>query len=150
MVSASNLNQQRKLWQLLGRDDMVKQNNNQRLDGHAAESAALEAAFVARPAAEWEDLLQRAGIPCSRIRGFDEVLADAQIAARPVLHHFDGAPGTVEGMTTTLAGFRMSEGGPSLQQPPQRLGAQSESILVELGYDAEEITALRTKGVIAG
>jgi crotonobetainyl-CoA:carnitine CoA-transferase CaiB-like acyl-CoA transferase len=150
MVSASNLNQQRKLWQLLGRDDLVKQNNNQRLDSHAEESAALSEALAVRTAAEWEDVLQANGIPCSRIRGFDEALDDPQIKARPVLHRFDGAAGTVEGMTTTLAGFRMSHGGPSLERPPQPMGAQTDSILSALGYSDKELAALRLKGVIGG
>ena len=150
MVSASNLKQQAKLWRLLGREDMVKQDNNQRLDSHAAESAALTTAFRARPAAEWEDLLQSEGIPCARIRTLDEALADAQVQARPVLHRFGGSAGTVEGMTTTLAGFRMQEHGPSLDHPPQRLGAQTVQVLSDLGYSQAEIDGLRASGVIIG
>ncbi len=150
MVSASNLKQQAKLWRLLGRDDMVKQDNNQRLDSHAEESAALAAAFRARPAAEWEDLLQSEGIPCARIRTLDEALGDVQVQARPVLHKFDGPQGSVEGMTTTIAGFRMQEHGPSLDQPPQRLGAQTEEVLSNLGYSQAEIDRLRDAGIIAG
>mgnify|MGYP000512996831 CR=1 FL=1 len=149
MVSASNLKQQAKLWRLLGREDMVKQDNNQRLDSHAEETAVLDVAFRGRTAAEWEDLLQAEGIPCARIRTLDEALMDGQMQARPVLHRFSGGTGTVEGMTTTLAGFRMQEHGPSLDQPPQRLGAQTVKVLSELGYSPAEIDSLLESGVIA-
>ncbi len=150
MVSASNLRQQARLWRLLGREDMVKQDNNQRLDAHEAESAVLQTAFLDHPAAYWEEWLQEHGIPCARIRRLDEALNDAQILARPVLHKFDGEDGTPEGMTTTLAGFRMQEDGPSLERAPQKLGAQSEQILSEIGYSRDEIASLRAAGVIAG
>ncbi|MCB1356894.1 MAG: CoA transferase [Maritimibacter sp.] len=150
MVSASNLKQQARLWRLLGREDMIKQDNNQRLDSHAEETAALSTAFRTRPAAEWEEVLHAEGIPCARIRRLDEALSDPQVQARPVLHRFGGNAGTVEGMTTTLAGFRMQEHGPSLEQPPQRLGAQTAKVLSELGYSPSEIDGLRAAGVICG
>lgn len=149
MVSASNLRQQRRLWTLLGREDLIKQNNNQRLDAHDEEAAALRQAFAPQPAAYWEDVLQAHGIPCARIRGFDEAIGDPQIVSRPVLHRFDGEAGTVEGMTTTLAGFSMSEAGPSLTRPPQVLGAQTDEILLGLGYQEAELAGLRARGVIA-
>jgi len=38
--------------------------------------------------------------------------------------------------------------GPSICLPPQKLGVQSENILKEIGYDAEQVQALRGKGVI--
>ncbi len=149
MVSASNLNQQRKLWTLLGREDQIKQNNNQRLDAHEEESAILRAIFAQHPADYWEDRLASQGIPCARIRSLDEALNDPQITARPVLHRFGGHPKTPMGMTTTLAGFRMDTDGPSLEQPPQPLGAQTESILLSLGYGDADIARLRQNNIIA-
>ena len=37
---------------------------------------------------------------------------------------------------------------PSIRLPPQKLGAQSDDILKEIGYDAEQVRALHAKGVI--
>lgn len=150
MVSASNLKQQRKLWKLLGREDQIKTNNNQRLDAHAEEAAALSASFALKPSAYWEDFLQSHGIPCARIRRLDEALHDPQVTARPVLHQFDGPGETVAGMKTTLAGFQMMHGSPALNLPPQPMGAQTDQILRELGYSADEIATLRKAGIIAG
>ena len=88
-------------------------------------------------------------MPCARIRRFDEAVNDPQMASRQVFHHFDGEPGTVAGMTSTLAGFSMSEAGPSLDFPPQPLGAQTDEILAGLGYPAAEIAAMRATGIVA-
>ncbi len=148
MVAASNLRQQRRLWTLLGRPKLAKDNNNQRLDDHPRESAALAEVIGTQPAAHWEEFLQSNGIPCARIRRLDEALADPQVQARRALHRFDGPAGTPEGMTTTLAGFTFTEGGPTLSRPPQPHGAQTDEILTSLGYDAAAIAALRRAGAI--
>ncbi|MDD7973134.1 CaiB/BaiF CoA transferase family protein [Roseinatronobacter alkalisoli] len=150
MVSASNLRQQRKLWTLLGREDQIKTDNNQRLDAHAQEAEALRESFRLKPARYWEDFLQSHGIPCARIRTMDEALNDPQVAARPVLHRFNGPEGTVAGMNTTLAGFGMRHDGPALVRPPQPTGAQTDQILYELGYGPDDIKALRAAKIIAG
>ncbi|MCR4265190.1 CaiB/BaiF CoA-transferase family protein [Nitratireductor sp. ZSWI3] len=149
MVSASNLRQQRRLWSFLGRPDMIKANNNERLDAHEEEAAVLRSAFLHRPAAYWEDALQAQGVPCARIRRFDEAVNDPQMESRRVFHRFAGEAGTVAGMTSTLAGFTMSEAGPSLETPPQPLGAQTDEILASLGYPAAEIAAMRARGIVA-
>lgn len=149
MVSASNLRQQKRLWTFLGRPDMIKANNNERLDAHAKEAAVLRSAFLHKPAAYWEDALQREGVPCARIRRFDEAVSDPQMASRGAFHRFAGEPGTVSGMTSSLAGFMMSEAGPSLETPPQPLGAQTNEILASLGYEGGEIAMLRAAGVVA-
>jgi crotonobetainyl-CoA:carnitine CoA-transferase CaiB-like acyl-CoA transferase len=37
---------------------------------------------------------------------------------------------------------------PEIRLPPQKLGAQSEEILKELGYDPGQVKALRANGAI--
>lgn len=37
---------------------------------------------------------------------------------------------------------------PEIRLPPQKLGAQSEEILRELGYDAAQVEALYAKGAV--
>lgn len=148
MVSASNLRQQKRLWTFLGRPDMIKANNNERLDAHEEEAAVLRDAFRHQPASYWEETLQAQGVPCARIRRFDEAVHDPQMESRGAFHRFEGPAGTVSGMTTTLAGFIMSEGGPSLDTPPQPLGAQTDEILADIGYSAAEIDSLRVQGIV--
>jgi crotonobetainyl-CoA:carnitine CoA-transferase CaiB-like acyl-CoA transferase len=142
MISASNLRQQRRLWAALGREDMIKTDNNQRLDAHAEETATLAAIIEAMPAAYWEDFFLARRIPAVRVRRMEEALADPQIATRGVLHRHDAPGSIVDGLTVPMAAFRMSAGNPELSTPPQRVGAQNEEILAELGYGPEEIAAI--------
>ncbi len=37
---------------------------------------------------------------------------------------------------------------PEVRLPPQKLGAQSEEILIELGYDTEQRQDLYSKGIV--
>ena len=41
MISASNLRQQRRLWEVLERPDLIKKSNRERIGAHGAESEAL-------------------------------------------------------------------------------------------------------------
>lgn len=146
MISASNLAQQRRLWTALGRADLVKSDNNQRLDDHARESAALTDIIATRPAAEWEAFFREHRIPAARIRRMEEALADPQIAARDVVQH-PGRPGDAFGkLGVAVAPFRMSESPARVTAPPPAVGEHSEALLSELGYSVEEIAVLRAEG----
>jgi crotonobetainyl-CoA:carnitine CoA-transferase CaiB-like acyl-CoA transferase len=149
MISASNLRQQRRLWAALGREDMIKTDNNQRLDAHAEESATLASIIESMPADYWEEFFRARRIPAVRVRRMEEALADPQVAARGLLHRHDARGSIVDGLTVPVAAFRMSAGNPELGSPPQPVGAQTEEILAELGYGPDEIAAIRGAAVPA-
>ena len=135
MIAASNLEQQRRLWIALGREDLIKINNDQRLDGHAEEERALRQIIVTMPAEYWESFFRERRIPATRVRHLKEALADPQIAARPVLHKHVAPGSPVDGLVVPVAGFTMSDSAPGLTFPPQEVGAQTEDLLRELGFD---------------
>lgn len=141
MIAASNLRQQRRLWAALGREDMIKTDNNQRLDSHAEESATLAAIIEGMPAEYWEEFFRARRIPAARIRRMEEALADPQIADRRVLHKHEGTGGLTDGLAVPVAAFRMSAGDPEVRFPPQPVGAQNAEILAGLGYGPDEIAA---------
>ncbi|MEN3376034.1 MAG: hypothetical protein V7604_1389, partial [Hyphomicrobiales bacterium] len=58
MLGASNIRQQKQLWTLLGRPDMIKTTNDERDADHAREIAVLEEIMLTRTADEWEEFLQ--------------------------------------------------------------------------------------------
>ena len=91
MLGASNIRQQKRLWSLLGRPDMIKNSNDERDADHEREIASLEEIMKTRTADEWEEFLQARHVPAARVRTMGEAIADPHIASRGVIHrHANG------------------------------------------------------------
>jgi crotonobetainyl-CoA:carnitine CoA-transferase CaiB-like acyl-CoA transferase len=132
MLGASNLRQQRRLWTLLGRPDMIKCSNEARDADHAREIAVLEEIMLTRTADEWEEFLQARHVPAARVRTMGEAVADPQIATRGVLHHHAGVEGIHGPFDVPLAAFKFAHGGPRIDSAPPALGQHNDEILAEL------------------
>ncbi len=92
--------------------------------------AAIDAAFVRRPAREWLERLDRAGIPAGRVRSMDEVYAWEQTRSQGLVIEVDHpTAGRVE-----LPGppLRFDDlpyaGGRARHLPPPRLGEHDRSV----------------------
>ncbi len=144
MLGASNLRQQRRLWTVLERPDMVKRTNEERDSDRDREEALLTEIMAMRSAAEWEDYLQSRHVPAARVRTMKEAVADPQIATRGVIHRHeqDG------GFGVPVSAFMFEHDGPRVDTPPPRLGQHTDSILRDLGYSAGDIATLRQQKVI--
>jgi crotonobetainyl-CoA:carnitine CoA-transferase CaiB-like acyl-CoA transferase len=132
MLGASNLRQQRRLWTVLERPDMIKRTNDERNQDHDRETAVLTEIMRTRTADEWEQFLQARHVPAARVRTMGEALADPQLASRGVVHRHDGAPGVDGGFAVPLAAFKFAHGGPRIDTPPPQLGAHNDEIFAEL------------------
>jgi len=143
MLGASNLRQQKRLWAALGRPEMAKATNEERIAGRAGEDAVLREMMLTRTADEWEAFLQSHHVPAGRIRRMDEALADPQLAARGLTHRFEGTDGVDGAFTVPVAAFGFAHGGPRIDAAPRELGADTDAILAELGYDDAARAALR-------
>ena len=144
MLGASNLRQQRRLWTVLERPDMIKRTNEERDTDRNREEAVLTEIMATRTAAAWEDYLQSRHVPAARVRTMKEAVADPQIATRGVIHHHD----TDGGFGVPLSAFMFAQDGPRIEIPPPRLGQHTDEILRDLGYAANDIAALRGQKVI--
>jgi crotonobetainyl-CoA:carnitine CoA-transferase CaiB-like acyl-CoA transferase len=82
MLGASNLRQQRRLWTVLERPELVKRSNDERAQDHARETAVLTEILKTRTAAEWEEYFQARHVPAARVRTMGEAVADPQTASR--------------------------------------------------------------------
>lgn len=149
MVSASNLRQQRRLWEALGRTDLIKDNNRDRIKGHAEEAKALTQIIATKPAEHWEVLLHEHRVPVSRVQRMEAMLADEHLQSRHVLHRFGNEFGALSGLTVPVSGFKLSRSVVAVVTPPQPVGAQNLDLLSELGYGSQEIEAMRAQGVIS-
>src|SRR6195256_2511577 len=132
MLGASNVRQQRRLWTVLERPDMIKRTNDERDADHAREIAVLAEIMLTRTATEWEEFLQARHVPAARVRRMEDALADPQLATRGVIHRHAGASGVEGGFGVPLAAFTFAHGGPRIDTPPPTLGQHSEEIRNEL------------------
>jgi crotonobetainyl-CoA:carnitine CoA-transferase CaiB-like acyl-CoA transferase len=132
MLGASNLRQQRRLWTVLERPDMIKRTNDERDADHARETAVLTEIMLTRTADEWEEFLQARHVPAARVRTLGEALADPQLASRGVVHRHESAPGVDGGFGVPIAAFKYAHGGPRVDSPPPQLGQHNAEILAEL------------------
>jgi len=148
MIGASNLGQQRRLWTVLERPDMIKDDNEAREADRAREAAVLADIFKTRTADEWEVYLQARHVPAARVRTMAEAVADPHFKSRGVFHHHASAPGIDGPFGVPLAAFKFAHGGPSIETPPPEFGADTVAVLGEHGYGTEEIAAFRREGAI--
>jgi crotonobetainyl-CoA:carnitine CoA-transferase CaiB-like acyl-CoA transferase len=148
MLGASNLRQQKRLWTVLERSDLIKRTNDERDADHDREHDALAAIMRTRTAAEWEVYLQERHVPASRVRTMGEALEDPQITSRGLLHRRDGAPGIAGPFTVPVAAFTFAHDGPRVDRPPPMLGQHNDEVLAELGYSAGDIAGFRSARVI--
>jgi crotonobetainyl-CoA:carnitine CoA-transferase CaiB-like acyl-CoA transferase len=133
MVGASNLRQQRRLWTVLERPDLIKRTNDERAADHARETTVLGEILKTRTAAEWEEFFQARHIPAARVRTMAEAVADPQTASRGVIHHHAGAPGIEGGFGVPVAAFMFAHDGPRVDTPPPMVGQHNDEIFAELG-----------------
>jgi crotonobetainyl-CoA:carnitine CoA-transferase CaiB-like acyl-CoA transferase len=137
---------------LLGRPELAEDprfaERDERKRNRAALTAELETALTERSAAEWERLLNAAGVPAGRVLDVPEILEHPQVAARGLVRTLPPPTGLDREIQVMRSGFRLSGGDPGPVGPPPALGEHSEAVLREIGYDAAEIAALRAAGII--
>src|SRR5471030_322182 len=140
MLGASNLRQQRRLWTLLERPDMIKRTNDERDADHDHEIKVLTQIMLTRTADEWEEFFQARHVPAARVRTMGEAVADPQMASRGVIHRHAGAPGIEGGFGVPVAAFTFAHDGPRVDTPPPAVGQHNEEIFSELGLAKRKVS----------
>jgi len=107
--------------------------------------AALDAIFATRSMAHWTAAFDAAGMWWAPVQTIGEMLDDPQARAGGVVTEAAVADGTAE-MVAGPAEFA----GTPLAMPAMapELGQHTEEVLLELGYDWEQIAALRDGGAL--
>lgn len=142
-------------WQLLarhlGRDDLLEHpdfaTRELRKANRLRLKAELETVLTTRPAQEWEDELNRIGVPSGAVLSLPEVLAHPQITERGLLARFDDTPGLDRTIDLMRIGAMIDGARPSVDTPPPALGVDTTAILAELGYTEAEIDEMQSEGV---
>jgi crotonobetainyl-CoA:carnitine CoA-transferase CaiB-like acyl-CoA transferase len=117
----------------------------QRQEHEAALRAIIENALAGADAKTWEARLNAAGAPCASIWRIEEVIEHPQIVARGAVQEVATEYGPLRLMGS---GFQMAHGGGSLDHAPPPLGADTDAVLREAGYTADQVAAFLRENVI--
>ena len=142
MLGASNLRQQRRLWTVLERPDMIKRTNDERDADHEREIAVLSEIMLTRTADEWEAFLQARHVPAARVRTMGEALADPQIAS-PRRRPSPCRPPTASRAASPCRWppSRSPMTARASTRPPPALGQHNDDILRELGLQPAAVAS---------
>jgi itaconate CoA-transferase len=118
--------------------------NSSRVQHQQALSAVIAESFAALTAAEVVDRLERAGIANARMNTVREFLDHPQLAARGRWRDVDSPVGPLRALVPpfTLDDLELAMG------PVPALGAHTDAILQEIGFDAAVIAEWRRAGIV--
>src|SRR5262249_45434648 len=128
------------------RDHPDFHSNDDRVRNRKAMNAAVEERLKDGASAHWIEKLNAAGVPCNRITTLPEVFADPQVQEQEMVITAEH-PGHGE---VKMIGFpvKFGEAPCRLRRPAPDLGADTDSVLQEIGCSADEIARLRSAGVV--
>jgi crotonobetainyl-CoA:carnitine CoA-transferase CaiB-like acyl-CoA transferase len=109
---------------------------------HRAELVRLVSETIRqKPAAEWLDQLEAAGIPAGPINSMTQALSGVQAQHRRMVRRIAGIP--LVGSPVRLNSERAES-----ELPPPALGEHTNEVLAGLGVEARELERLRNVGVV--
>lgn len=134
--------------EVIGRPDLLKDGRFATVEGRRKNRAVLEEEiekiFLEKDHTEWLERLKKAQLPYGEVRGIAEVLAHPQAVARRLIREVESPVGRVPVVGNPL---RLSDSPARYDRIPD-LGADTEPILKELGYDDNAIESFRRDKVI--
>jgi CoA:oxalate CoA-transferase len=151
-IAANKQEQFETLCQLIGRKDLVIDpryvNREDRKRRRHQLKADIEMALAAKSAKEWSALFNKHGVPAGEVLSVPEVLEHPQITGRSFVRRFQNVVGVDREVAVVRSGFRLESGDPGPSTPPPGLGADTEKILAELGYDSAAVAKLREEDAV--
>lgn len=108
--------------------------------------AALGAAMLERPTAEWVQVLSAAGVPAAPINTVDQALSHPQVLARDMV--VTATHPTAGELRMVGNPVKLSAQPPAVRLAPPLLGEHTDEVLGELGLSPEGIARLRAAGAV--
>jgi crotonobetainyl-CoA:carnitine CoA-transferase CaiB-like acyl-CoA transferase len=140
----------KKLCDILGKNELINDprflTNPKRVENRKSLTAILSQIFSTKKGDEWLRELREVGIPCGPINTLNKVVSDPQLLHREMLvemNHPTAGTIKVPGIPVKL-----SQTPGEIKIPPPKLGQHTKEILLDLGYNEEEIQDLQANKVI--
>lgn len=127
-------------------DDPDFANNDARVRNLKRMNAIVDEKIGQNTMDYWIDILNAAGVPCGQVQDMETLFQDPQLLSQDMVltvEHPGHGPIRMTGFPV-----KMSETPCELRLPAPELGADTEAVLGEFGYQEEKIAALRADGVI--
>ena len=109
-------------------------------------NAAINALTEKKATETWVNEFNAAGVPCGPIYSIDQVFADEQVQHLKMAQDVPNAEGRhIRLVSQPVA---LSRTPSSMVAPPPDFGEQTDEVLAEFGFGADEIAALRQRKVV--
>jgi crotonobetainyl-CoA:carnitine CoA-transferase CaiB-like acyl-CoA transferase len=145
MIAVGNDRQFARFCQVLDRPEWVTDErfatNPARVINRERLIAAIAEIIAREPVAVWVEKLHAADVPCGPVNDIPTALHSRQAQARAMVQQIDGIRmvGPAPVFSATPATIRSA---------PPVLGADTEAVLAEFGYSAEQIRRFRAEGIV--
>jgi len=112
----------------------------------AALTDILDKTFSTQPLTHWRGVFEKAHIPFGVVQTPGEVINDPQLRANDIVVPIEGVGGTLTSTISSPIQVRGVTKEPSRRAPD--IGEHSDEILEQLGFEPDEIHALRSSGAV--
>lgn len=137
------------LMELIGRPDLAADERYvdaaARRDNSKTCIAELDAIFATRTAAEWREVLSRQRGVWAIVQSPDETRRDSQVVANEYVTRMEIGDGATVTVARPPVQFNGAHAG---ARPAPELGADTDQVLLDLGYGWEELVQLKVDGAI--
>jgi len=137
-----------KLCEAIGRPDLVDDPRyatpSERWKNRHEYYQIFKEAFLSKTCAEWLEIAEKLDFPLMRMAHFADISEDEQAWANDYLEHVEFKNGNVDVMPRSP--IEMDSVGKLTTKIAPGIGANTDDILKDLGYTAEQIEAMRNSG----
>ena len=152
-IAAGAPSRREKLWQAIDGAE-IPQDPRFATDATVAQNLkalndAIERKLSAKTAAEWEIILNKAGVAAMEVLPLARAVRHPQLEYRNFFHKFDDSKATgLPPFAVPTAPYRLSASPAHIHRMPPRIGQHTDEVLAEHGFSETEIAQLHADNIV--